>query len=98
MPHPIACTLTAADLAARKHDLAAFARDRLLSRAPIPNGERLVFRLSQDTEQRLREAIAAEAACCAFLRFDLRVTGAAIEIDVTGPDEAGPIVAELFAP
>jgi hypothetical protein len=33
--------------------------------------------------------VAAEASCCPFLTLELRITG---------PDEARPIIAELFAP
>jgi hypothetical protein len=41
--------------------------------------------------------IAAESQCCPFLRFDLARDDATLHLDITGPDEAQPIIAELFA-
>ena len=39
----------------------------------------------------------AEAECCPFLSLDLRRDGDALELTITGPDEAAPIIAGLFA-
>jgi hypothetical protein len=97
MDQPIACTLTAADYAARTDDTTELARRALRSRHPIPDGTRLTFEASADTERELREIVAAEARCCAFLRMDLRPAGDALILDITGPAEAEPIIAELFA-
>jgi hypothetical protein len=97
MDQPIACTLTATDYTARTEATAELARRALRSREPIPNGTRLTFEASADTERQLRDVIAAEARCCAFLRLDLRPTADALVLDVTGPAEAQPIIAELFA-
>jgi hypothetical protein len=56
-----------------------------------------VFASSAQTAERLRDAIAAEAACCSFLRMDLRSEPGALVLDIIGPAEARPIIAELFA-
>jgi len=97
MNEPIACTLTAAEYAARTEDTADLARRALRSREPIPNGTRLTFEATDDTERQLRDVIAAEARCCAFLRMDLQPSADALILDITGPTEAEPIIAELFA-
>jgi predicted ester cyclase len=97
MDHPIACSLSSADYAARRDEIAAIARTALRSRAPMADGSRLTFDASPDTEERLRTVIANEADCCSFLRFDLRKSGDTLELDVTGPADAEPIIAELFA-
>lgn len=97
MDQPIACTLSSQQYEKRLAELAALADDALLSRAPIEGGERLVFAPGADNERRVRAAVAAEAACCAFLRMDLRAEPGALILDVTAPAEAGPIIAELFA-
>jgi hypothetical protein len=97
MNEPIACTLSAADYATRTEEIAELARHALRSREPIPDGARLTFDPGSDTERRLREIVAAEARCCAFLRMDLRAADDALVLDVTGPAEAAPIIAELFA-
>lgn len=97
MDHPIACTLTAAELAVRTDDTAALARRALRSRAPIPDGARLTFDAGEETERRLREIIAAEAQCCAFLHMELRRAEDELVLEITGPPGAKPIIAELFA-
>jgi hypothetical protein len=97
MDQPIACTLSAADYVGRTQDTAELARRALRSRRPIPDGTRLTFEASADTERQLRDIIAAEARCCAFLRMDLHPAEDALVLDITGPAEAEPIIAELFA-
>ena len=97
MDQPIACTLSAADYARRMRDTRELARRALVSRQPILDGARLTFAPGADIERRLRTIIAAEARCCAFLRMDLRRATDALVLEVTGPAEADPIIAELFA-
>jgi len=94
---PIACTLNAADYTERTQGTAELARRALRSRQPILDGTRLTFEASADTERQLREIVAAEARCCAFLRMDLQLGADALTLDITGPAEAAPIIAELFA-
>lgn len=97
MDRPIACTLTPTESAGRVTELAELATVALRSRESITGGERLVFAPGAETEQRLREAVAAEAECCSFLRMDLRSETDALVLDITGPAEAAPIIAALFA-
>ena len=97
MNQPIACTLRPADYADRTAELAELAEAALRSRTAIAGGERLVFAPGGKTEQRLREAVAAEAECCSFLRMNLRAEPDALILDITGPAEAEPIISELFA-
>ena len=89
--------MTSADYAARAEATADLARRALRSREPIANGTRLTFAAAVDIERELREVIAAEARCCAFLRMDLRPGAHAWVLEVTGPAEAEPIIAQLFA-
>ena len=97
MNEPIACTLRPAEYSDRAAQLAELADGALRSRTPIAGGERLTFAPGPGTEERLRAAVAAEASCCAFLRMDLRTEPEALVLDITGPAEAKPIIAELFA-
>ena len=94
---PIACTLTAGEYAGRTRELAGLAARALRSRAPTADGERLRFTDTPETEQELRAVIAAESRCCAFLRMDLQRGDDGLVLDVAGPQEARPIIAELFA-
>lgn len=96
MRPPIACTLQPDELADRRTELAEIGREALRSRRPIPGGERLSFAPGTRTEARVRAAVAAEAVCCAFLRMDLHLGPDALLLDVTGPDEAQPLIGEMF--
>ena len=97
MDQPVACTLPADAFRDRTAELAALAGRALRSRAPIPGGERLRFAGDPATERDLRAAVAAERACCGFLELELRHDADHVVVDVTGPDDAQTIIAELFA-
>jgi hypothetical protein len=97
MDRPIACTLPAGAYRERTAALSALARRALRSREPTAGGERLAFADDPAIEQALRAAIAAEQQCCAFLRLQLVRAHGALVLDITGPDEARPIISALFA-
>jgi hypothetical protein len=97
MEKPIACTLPPADLRARGDHIAQIAQRALRSREPLERGARLTFAGDAVTERDLRDLIAAESQCCAFLTFDLEREDDALRLDVTGPEDAQPIIAQLFA-
>jgi hypothetical protein len=86
----LACTLTSAELRARRADLAALAERSLRSR----DGHRLVF--DPAAEPALRELVALEAECCPFLTLDLRPAAGELVLTITGPAEAAPIIGELL--
>lgn len=96
---PVACTLSVSDYQRRTRELAGLADGSLRSRTPIAGGQRLTFAAAPGLEARLRDAIAAEASCCAFLTMTLRASDnqKQLVLDVTGPADAQPIIAELFA-
>jgi hypothetical protein len=87
----LACSLPSAELRARRAEVSAIARTWLRSR----DGGRLSF--APAAEPALRELVALEAECCPFLTLDLRRAGDAVQLTVTGPAGAAPIIAELFA-
>src|SRR3954447_19354112 len=97
MNEPIACTLPPGAYRERTAALSALASEALRSREPAAGGERLTFAEDPAIEHALRAAIAAERECCAFLRLDLARVHGALVLDITGPDEARPIIAALFA-
>jgi hypothetical protein len=97
MDTPIACTLRPDEYDPRVAELSAFAERALRSREPTERGERLTFDAGEEIERRLRAVIAAEAECCAFLTIELRRADDALVLDISGPDAARPIIAEMFA-
>jgi hypothetical protein len=97
MDQPIACALTTDQFRDRTDDLASLAARALRSREQTAEGERLTFADNPETERALRAAMAAEASCCAFLRMDLQRRDEGLVLDIAGPQDARPIIAELFA-
>ena len=96
MDTPIACILTPGQYRDRTADFAALARDGLVTREPTDGGQRLTFARSDEMERRLEAAIVAEAACCPFLTFDLERRPEHLVLDIRGPEDAKPVIAELF--
>jgi hypothetical protein len=97
MDQPIACTLSTDQYTGRTRELAALTAHALRGREPLPGGARLHFAADAETEQELRQLVAAEAQCCAFLRMDVRRTDDTLILEITGPAEAESIIGELFA-
>jgi hypothetical protein len=98
MDLPIACKLGPGELRGRTDQLAALAARALRLRERIAGGERLTFEPGERTERELRAVVAAEAECCPFLRMELRRRPDALVLDVTGPEDARPVIAGLFKP
>jgi hypothetical protein len=97
MDTPIACSLPPDALRERRAHIDRIARQALRSRRHIAGGARLTFAAGPEIADSLRELIAAEADCCAFLQMNLHAAGSELVLDVTGPEEAQPIIAEIFA-
>jgi len=95
---PIACTLTPGGMTARRALIDALAADGLLERTPTESGMRVRLLDRPDIEQRLRELVAAESQCCAFLDFDVRRADGDLLLDISGPEDARPVIEMFFAP
>lgn len=93
---PVACTLSATDMRQRQSDIARLAAASLRSRTAIDGGQRLAFTADRDTADRIDRLVVAEAACCPFLRMDIRRDGELVIVDVTGPADAQPIIEQFF--
>ena len=95
---PIACTLTANGMTARLALIDALAADGLLDRTRTDAGLRVRLLDRPDIEQRTRELVAAESRCCAFLEFDLGRESGELVLDISGPEDARPVIDMFFAP
>jgi hypothetical protein len=89
MDQPIACSLTATEYRKRAAEIRELLRDALMSREPIPGGERLTFTAAVGIRERVEELVAAESECCPFLTFALRVQRERLVLDVTQPEPTG---------
>ena len=95
---PIACTLTPDAMTDRLAFIEALSADALLARETTEKGLRVRLRDSPEIERRVRELIAAESACCAFLAFELTREPGELVLEVTGPADARPVIDLFFAP
>ena len=95
---PIACTLTPDGMTARLALIEALSADGLLDRCPTATGLRIRLRDTPEIERRTRELVAAESRCCAFLDFELGRDGGELVLDISGPEDARPVIEMLFAP
>jgi hypothetical protein len=101
MPHdlPIACTLDAADFAARERLMADLGRDALI--AAEQTGRRAVLRFSAGigirNRNRVDSFVAGESQCCAFLTMHVSETADEVALTIDAPDGAEPVLAELVA-
>jgi hypothetical protein len=85
---PIACTLSAGELEARRDALLPGLLAKARGREFVPGGVRLRFDAVDGLIEEIAKVVAAEHRCCAFLQFDLRVEpgDGAILLEVTGPE------------
>jgi hypothetical protein len=91
---PIACTLTSTEMTTRVEDWRLLL-ESASRREPLDGGVRVV--LGADTSvAALAELVAAEQACCMFLRFALTVDTRGVALEVTAPPDALGIVQDLF--
>jgi hypothetical protein len=95
---PIACTLTPDGMTARLALIEALSADGLIDRTLTDAGLRVRLRDTPDIERRTRALVAAESTCCAFLDFDLGREGGELVLDISGPDDARPVIEMFFAP
>src|SRR4051794_21566443 len=95
---PIACTLSPDGMTARLALIDALAADGLLDRTSSDAGLRVRLRDTPEIEQRTRALVAAESACCAFLDFALGHYDGDLVLDISGPEDARPVIDMFFAP
>jgi hypothetical protein len=92
---PIACSLSASEQSARLAEMDAIGRSALLAARTSDMQTTLRFRAGGSTRARLSAIVAAEAECCRFLDMNLRDGAKVIELTITAPAGAEPILAEL---
>jgi hypothetical protein len=94
---PIACTLSPDGMTARLAMIDVLAADGLLDRTATESGIRVRLRDTPDIEQRTRDLVAAESACCGFLDFELGRENGELVLDISGPEAARPVIDLFFA-
>ena len=93
---PVACSLDGHDLAARIAWMEELNARQLLSRARHGPGLTLTYRAS--ALEMVRELVANERQCCAFLDFDITSTGESVALTITVPAEHADSADALLHP
>jgi hypothetical protein len=91
---PVACALTAADLAAQSERWERLAARAMTGRADTPDGVRVCFRPEPGTEDELRRLAAVETRCCPWADWAVQTDAGQLVLDVRS---AGAGIAALHA-
>jgi hypothetical protein len=96
---PIACTLSPADLRARRQALLPGLAERATAIERVDGGLRLYFAPAPDIVSSIARVVDAERECCRFLQFAITVDAdvGPIALTVTGPPEADELLQDLVA-
>lgn len=96
---PIACRLSAEQLAADRETLLLGLADRAVQRTPLPSGLRLRFSATAERMRQIDAVVRRERECCPFLEFRVGIgLGDALTLDVTGPEGTAQLLADLLEP
>jgi len=94
---PIACSLSADDLADRRRVWQRLSEQALLSQTETQAGMELRYGAGEGVEPQLRELAALEADCCSFAEWSVERRGEEVVLNVTASPDAVPAVHALFA-
>lgn len=92
---PIACSLGADQLERRLTAIAEVGAAGLIARGTDGSRHTLRFRASDETRRRLKEIVAAEAECCAFLDLSLVEVGDELVLWIAAPERAEKVAGGL---
>jgi hypothetical protein len=93
---PITCSLSGDDPTARARWLDTL-RERALGVDHRADGATVTFPAGAELEAELHALARAESECCPFLTIAVRRADGALELDVSGPPDARPVIDEMLA-
>lgn len=94
----LACSLSVDEMRERAGEARALMDRALLRREATADGLWLRFRASPGVEEAVRSFVHREKQCCPFFDFSLGREGEALELRVSAPSEARPLLDSLFVP
>jgi hypothetical protein len=97
MSESLTCALPADEADRRARQTRSDLAPSVLAREEINGGLRLRFPANPAIERQVREAVDAESRCCSFLAMQIQPVDGELELTVTGPPEAKPMIELLFA-
>jgi hypothetical protein len=92
---PIACSLSASDLADRTQAWARVINGWSTASKAIPGGVRLQFRAAEGVLDSLSQLVALEAECCPWMGLEL-VPGHEVVLTITGPEATTNELRRMF--
>ena len=92
---PIACSLSATELPARREEMAALGRDALLRARVNAAHAELLFTADPGVRERVLAFAAAEGECCAFLTMRVDADTDAVVLSIDAPEGAESVLSEL---
>ena len=92
MADEIACTLTAADLAAQGKGWARLAEIAMTGRELTDDGLRVSFRAQAGVQDELLRLVAVEKECCAWADWTVRADGGDVVLEVRSAAAEGVAV------
>jgi hypothetical protein len=93
---PIACTLTGQDFRTRLEHIAELNRRSL--RGSVLSGRTLELRYASNSLEAVKDLVATESECCAFLAFEIDRHGEEVRLRITVPETAAADALELLSP
>lgn len=93
-PAPIACTLAGDDFRQRIASITEL--NRVALRAHRRSGLTLTLVYDRAAEARVRDLMAKEQLCCAFLGFDLHLEDDLVSLTITAPETARTAADMIF--
>ena len=92
---PIACTLAPAALKARLAEISTLSRDALTDYEQ--RDLTMMLRYRPEAASQVRQMVAGEQQCCAFLEFDVKESAEEVRVTVVAPEGSRGAAMELFA-
>ena len=92
---PIACSLSADELARRLAQMAALGRAALIDTRVETTHAELRFAPDPGIQARVQAIATAESHCCAFLAMRVREDPDAVVLEIDAPEDAGLVLTEL---
>ena len=98
MDLPVICTLSDAELQKRRREILNSFQIATINTRELPDGYRYEFPFGSETMVTLARLIALEHECCRFLSFriSLKAGDEPLILEIIGPPEAKPVIADFF--
>ncbi len=93
---PVACSLTATDLAEQSRRWERLAARALTERAETEDGLRLSFRPEPGAEEELRQLVAVENECCRWARWTVDTRGGQLVVEARSAGDGISALHNMF--